>query len=384
LKLPPVRTAVPLRRGAGEAPGPLSRLFPGRAVELYDSGTAALAVALQDARRRHHSDRPEALVPAYGCPQLVSACLYAKVRPRIVDTAPGQWGYAPDSLRAALSPDTVAILAVNLLGVGDQAADLLPLARENGSCLIQDSAQHVPVGTPQDWCAEYVVLSFGRGKPINLLRGGALAVAGERPLPTDVPVMAGLRDRVREAFMGSRAAGLAFNAVTHPRVYGLAARLPGLRVGETRYHPLGQVARLPPAAWRQVGPGYEAYARVPQELAWSAVLPEWESLGIRMLTCLSASASPQAGRLRLALLADAVDLRDRCVEVLNRQGLGASIMYGAALDGLAAIPAEVREQGPFPNATSLADRLFTLPTHRFVSADSVRQVHDCLVRMLGR
>lgn len=370
---------MPLRRGpAAEASASLSKLFPGRTVHLYDSGTTALAIALLDARHRHRSTEPEAILPAYGCPQLVSACLYAKVRPRLVDTAPGRWGYAPEPLRAALSPNTVAIVAVNLLGAGDQAADLWPLARGNGSYLIQDSAQHLPAAVSADWRGDYVLLSFGRGKPLNLLRGGALAVSVQQPLLVDAPATRGLVDRLREAALASRAAALAFNFLTHPRVYGLAARLPGLALGETKFEPVERVAQLPFSAWGQVGPGYEAYLEEPWEILWRPVLPEWERLGIRALTCLTSSPPSQGRRLRLALLADDRRLRDRIVERLNRQGLGASIMYGASLEAITAIPAEVSSQGPFPNAACLAERLFTVPTHGAVTPEIVAHTHDCL------
>jgi hypothetical protein len=384
LRLAPVGTPVSLRRSAAPSGAGLAALLPGWTVGLYDSGTAALAVALQDARLRHPAQRPEAIVPAYGCPQLISACLYAQVRPRLVDTAPGEWGYAPEALRAALGPDTVAVLAVNLLGVGDQAAELLPLAHANGSRLIQDSAQHLPVNAPRSWCGDYVVLSFGRGKPLNLLRGGALAVRAGQVLQADAPELSGARERLKETLLGSRLAGVAFNVLTQPHVYAIAARLPGLRVGATRYDGVERITRLPAAMWRQVAPAYAGYTQAVRELVWSPVLHEWESLGLRILGCHGAVSAPTAGRLRLALLADSRELRDRVVTELDRRGFGVSTFYGAALHELISIPSVVSEQGPFPNAMALADRLLTLPTHRFVSDAVVRRAHESVLSVCSR
>jgi dTDP-4-amino-4,6-dideoxygalactose transaminase len=379
--LPPVRSTVPLRRSrAEEGLAALSSLFPGHSLYLYDSGTSALAAALQDARQHHPAKSPEVIVPAYGCPQLVSACLYAKVRPRVVDTAPGQWGFSSEKLRQALTPDTVAILAANLLGVGDQAAELLPIARANGSFLVQDSAQHVPAAAQSAWCADYIVLSFGRGKPLNLLRGGALAVPGRHAdsLLTQVPVLSGMRARLTEAAFASRMAALAFNLITHPRLYGLVTRVPGLGLGDTVYKAHERLVRLPTSAWRQVGPGFEKYRQEPWRFPWREVLPGWTRLGIEELTCSGTAPRVLDRRLRLALLARDRSLRDRLVETLNRSGLGASIMYGSAIDAIDAIPAQVRSQGPFPNAVDLAERLFTLPTHVAVTSDIVSQTHECL------
>src|SRR5262245_23054839 len=94
-KLTPVRRPVPLALAAAD-PAPLARLSGPLSLGLYGSGTEALAAALCEARRLARTPpgvRPEAVLPAYGCPDLVSACVFAGVHPRLVDNAPGRWGY---------------------------------------------------------------------------------------------------------------------------------------------------------------------------------------------------------------------------------------------------------------------------------------------------
>ena len=170
--LPPVRRPVPL--GSRRASESLDNFFVGHGVRVLGSGTQALALAIKDSAVRSRSSRPEVILPAYGCPNLIAASVHAGVRPRLVDIAKGQWGYDLDQLAAALSKDTVAIVAVNLLGVGDQADRLREIATPSAIPLIQDSAQHLPQDLPVSWRGEYIVFSFGRGKPLNLLRGGVL------------------------------------------------------------------------------------------------------------------------------------------------------------------------------------------------------------------
>jgi dTDP-4-amino-4,6-dideoxygalactose transaminase len=377
--IPPVRRPVPLHRGdPAEGRREFSSFFPGREVHLYDSGTTALALALQDARLRHGSIRPEAILPAYGCPQLVSACLHASVRPRLIDSPPGQWGYDPPQLLAALSPDTVAVVAVNLLGAGDQAQDLVPVVHGNGSLLIQDSAQYLPPRGAADWHGDYVVLSFGRGKPLNLLRGGALAVRADRPLLADASRATGARARIKEAALASRAAALAFNVSTHSKVFWLTSKLPGLGLSGTTYEAVHSVAAASSTMWGELGPAFETYSREHWESPWAGLLPEWEQLGIRSLTTLTTYPRQDARRLRWALLASDPQQREQIVATLNQNGLGASRMYVSILGQVSDIPAEVAAQGPFPNATWLADRLFTLPTHGSVTADIVARTDRCL------
>ena len=60
-------------------------------------------------------------------------------------------------------------------------AVLRPLADAAGAVLIEDSAQAFPRDGGGDfWQGDLVVLSFGRGKPVSLLGGGAVLYRDER------------------------------------------------------------------------------------------------------------------------------------------------------------------------------------------------------------
>src|SRR5215469_10953366 len=158
---------------------------------------------------------PEVVIPAYGCPDLVAACLNASLHPRLVDVAPSQWSYDLEALRSSLSNNTVAIVAINLLGLGDGSDELVRLCNERHIPLIQDSAQHLPRESI-DWPGDYVVLSFGRGKPLNLLHGGALiSRSGDGSSLATQPAHYTLRERL----LSSRSAAIAFNGLTRPLIY---------------------------------------------------------------------------------------------------------------------------------------------------------------------
>jgi hypothetical protein len=82
--------------------------------------------------------------------------------------------------------------------------------------------------------------------------------------------------------------------------------------------------------------------------------------------------------LRLPMLAGSRDARDRLVATFSAAGFGATAMYQRPLHEIAAIPEGVAKQGPFPNASRLAERLFTLPTHGHVTDNTVRAMDACL------
>jgi dTDP-4-amino-4,6-dideoxygalactose transaminase len=362
---------------------PLTTAFPGWGVQVCGSGTEALAIALIDARTRSPAQAPEVILPAYSCPDLVAASVYAGVRPRLVDTARAGWGYDLDSLRKSLSSDCVAVVAVNLLGTGDQSHELSEIATGRGIALIQDSAQHLPRRLPAQWVADYIVLSFGRGKPLNLLQGGALLHRPERTDSVAALTQSVAAGPLQQPLFG-RLAGAAFNVATHPSVYGLARRLMGGAIGITRYDPLETLRSAPPRQIVAVEHGLSSYESRPgYDMAiWSEALPAWESAGVTVLSCASETQSDGL-RLRLAMLAPDGRTRDAIVAVLDAGGWGVSTMYGTSMDRLEGIPPEVAAQGPFPNATDLAQRLFTLPTHSFVTARTVRAVQSALTPLLS-
>lgn len=372
--LPPVRRAVPLKRGNPAARASMERFFGNRRINLYASGTAALAQAIANCAARSTASDPEVIIPAYGCPDLVAACLHASVYPRLVDVSSSHWSYDLAALQSSLSPNTVAIVAVNLLGLGDGSAELIHLCRDKRIPLIQDSAQHLP-RKPIDWPGDYVVLSFGRGKPMNLLHGGALiAPDHDRHTLSVRPAHYSRKDRL----LATRMAALAFNFLTRPHVYRIFSALPGTGLGEVTYKPLTEAALLPEEAWKQVGIAFELYCRKPsyRRDVWAPAIEEWSALGITMLDCPGSPIPTEP--LRLALLAPDRTTRDLLVDRFNRNGLGASRFYGVKLPSVTGIPDVIKHQGPFPNANALAGRLFTLPTHPLVTVNTVKSVRECV------
>jgi dTDP-4-amino-4,6-dideoxygalactose transaminase len=355
----------------------MERFFGNRRVTLYASGTAALAHAIANCRARRRIGTPEVIIPAYGCPDLVAACEHASVYPRLVDTLPSQWSYDPVALHSALSANTIAILAVNLLGIGDGSAELSRLCRDKGIGLIQDSAQYLP-RQQADWPGDYVILSFGRGKPLNLLHGGALV--GPSTAPESI-ADSQARDTARHRLLDTRAAAIAFNFLTRPVPYRIISSLPQSGLGAVVYKPLGNSDPLPERNWSRVAHAFGLYRRAPsyRRDLWVSALEEWSDLGIVPLT--SPGAPPQAEPLRLALLAPDRATRDTIVTDCDRKGLGASRLYGTDLTRVSKIPEVVQRQGPFPNASALADRLFTLPTHTLVQADTVRKTRDVVMAL---
>ncbi len=143
---------------------------------LYSgSGTEALSLAVKAAiAMKARSERPEVIIPAYGCPDLVAAIVSQDAQPVLVDFAPDKPVLDEEGVRQALTQRTVAIIGVNFLGACARLKELSRICADNDLVLIEDSAQRFPPSSCSHGLADFVVLSFGRGKQINLMGGGAM------------------------------------------------------------------------------------------------------------------------------------------------------------------------------------------------------------------
>lgn len=367
--LPPAGDPVRIHPRA-EHPGFLAERWQPYRAYFFASGTAALAAAVVTAVHRGGQMRPEVVLPAYGCPALVAAVLHAGATPVYADLQPDRPWLSLDAVAQLLSPNTAAVVAVNLLGIPERVGALKALLAGRGVALIEDSAQAFATAIAPE--SDLVVLSFGRGKPVSLLGGGAVLVR-------DAELAAGLPTPTtpRESPLRLRAKAMAYNVLRRPACYWLPQMLP-LGLGETYYEPLPEIGGLAAVRQQALPAAVEAYfsCRPMAQERLSRTLRELETSRLVDLPAVCGAAGRRL--LRYPLLARNVRSRDELVEALNKKGLGASKMYGAVLPQVPAVP--VPAPAPLPAAQDFADRFFTLPVH-----EGVRERHlDAMRAVLRR
>lgn len=372
-KVRPVGSRIP---AAGKEPN--AGQFPwyqNYRAEFTASGTEALAMAISVAISRKQSvSSPEIIIPAYGCPDLVAAVVAAGGRPVLVDLIP-ETGFIDESrFHSAITSRTVAVVAAELLGIPERLDVLSKICRELGLFLIEDAAQCFPPASVQNAWADAVVLSFGRGKPINLMGGGALLVRNElfegaRQVIDRFPMMearAGLVWRVKRRI---------FHLLMARIPYLVLEKLPFFGIGDTKYSPCLAVYRLAlPESLLHSGID-EFRARPLVHPLYDRELKGLERLGWKKLG--DGSCSPEIPRIRYGLLAPTGRMRDQAHQALNNAGIGASCFYGQTLpdiDGLR----EICGTAHFPVAEDFASRLLTLPCHEDVRAEDVALVAQIL------
>ncbi|WP_286810680.1 MULTISPECIES: DegT/DnrJ/EryC1/StrS family aminotransferase [unclassified Marinobacter] len=376
-KLRPVGSPVPKPQVVDDLLMPWDEHY----TALYSgSGTEALSLGVKAAiAMKAGSDTPEVIIPAYGCPDLVAAIVAQDARPVLVDFAPDEPVMDEEGIRQALTERTVAIIAVNFLGACERLKELSRICSDNDLVLIEDSAQRFPPSSCSHGLADFVVLSFGRGKPINLMGGGALLF---RRTEQSVVQSACADCSVLEmrTNIGWHIKRLLFNALLSRYIYPLLERAPFLHVGETRFHPLEaiRVLELPSSL---LAAGVRAYfAREPLHLVYDRELSFLREAGWAFAGTID--AQDPTPRLRYALLAPNENLRNQVVTEMNENGIGANIFYGRTLPEIMdAASIRVGGSGRYPNASNFAKRLITLPTHEGVGLSDISTIISVFERL---
>ncbi|MDI9245582.1 aminotransferase class V-fold PLP-dependent enzyme [Marinobacter sp. CHS3-4] len=376
-KIRPVGNRVPLPDKSGKPALSWEGLYHTRFV---DSGTSALSLAIRIARDLKPSVRePEVLLPGYGCPDIIAAAHAQGVTPVLVDLVPESPWMDTTLVSSKLSDNTVAIVAVNFLGLASPMEELSDLARRSGSLLIEDSAQRMPPSSAQTAKADLLVLSFGRGKPVNLMGGGALLVSHA------------LEDQAQKSLsrfpVNSKRVTLKwalkrqiFNLLVSRICFGLLERIPLLRLGETRFKPLERITLERPIPGL-LASGLSRFETAPDyRCELGKKLKVLDRHGWIRLPETQNHIDPSNTRLlRYSLLAPDAATRDYSVRSLNQAGVGANSFYGDVLPAIPGVIGSLRGAERLECAKDFASRLITLPVHEDVTSADIEGMVQVLL-----
>jgi perosamine synthetase len=343
-------------------------------IQLTDSGTAALALAMLAAAPE--GTRPRVAMPAWACPDLMTAADSADAEVVLYDLDPATLAPAAASLADALTQRPTAVIVAHWFGLPVSLESVSAAVHAAGAILIEDAAQGVGGtigGRPLGSFGDFGVLSFGRGKGRTGGLGGAL-------LANDTSVASRLQHvlaRVAPARSGRRAlvALAAQWAVGRPWLYAIPSSIPSLKLGETVYHAAGPIRGMPEWAAAVVGALWtraadECAARRTMAARWSKVTADDNGTAVAFRE----GANSAAGWLRFPLLVnDATALRDHAA-----RRLGVMPGYEQLLADLPLAPGRLINSGPWPGAAELATRLRTLPTHSLLNSADVAAIVERL------
>ena len=350
----------------------------------------ALAAALRAACAAAKTREPLVALAAYGCPDLVAAIHYVGARPLYVDTAPDSLGMDLHGLRDALRTRSVAaIIGTDLFGLPERWSELEPIARQRGTPLIQDCAQSLQrrAGFAADLHGDAVVFSFGRGKPVCLLGGGAVLT---RQSATEAS-LDGFGNIAADAAAGGARwlapKALLYNFLLQPNAYAVLAHIMGSRLGRTRYEPLEAIRTLPPRVTSAIDAAVEAHWKDHVDRAaevLDAIRPLVQEFPGELALPFDDGALRGRTLLRLPLLVRREAVRSRWLAALRKQGIGATTMYGRTLVEIVDDTSAAEAAQRFPASARLAAQLVTLPVHARLRTRDIEAIRATLRATFAR
>ncbi|MDA8789387.1 DegT/DnrJ/EryC1/StrS family aminotransferase [Pseudomonadales bacterium] len=364
-RIPPVGDPITIKT-SNEVP-----IFPG-ALKTYflNSGTAALAAGLQIAQQHCQAKKPEVVIPAYCCPDLLSAILYNDMKPVLVDFIPDKPYMDLNGIEEALNENTVAVIAVNFLGIPERFREIKQLLQDMPTLLIEDSCQWFPESDEAFASHEgdLVVYSFGKGKPVCLLGGGALSIRKPACEKYKVADIIGEKNTSlsKSKALFNLTKYLLYNIAISPYAYWLVELTPFIKLGETRFHPLKSIETMNSNQLIFLKKNINAYQNRSLHLFSNKHLTK-NSIAPTHFIMLNDECPTYANQhlLRMPLLFKNTSTRERFIAAANDNGLGTSALYSEVLLGIQNIPDAALANQAFPYAENFSKSLLTMPTHSY-------------------
>jgi dTDP-4-amino-4,6-dideoxygalactose transaminase len=324
----------------------------GRLVRVFNSGTAALEVAL---RLAGIGPGDEVITTPLSWVATANVVLTVGARPVFVDIDPKTRNIDLARIEAAITPRTRAILPVDLAGLPVDRDRLYAIAQRHGLRVIEDAAQSFGAnwrGRPIGSFGDFVAFSFHANKNITTGEGGALV------LPD--PALAPLAERLR--LQGVVRHGDGEMSVD---VLGGKSNLTDIAAAIG----LGQLRHLARFTERRRELARRYFERIDQRLGLTLPVPDFEQSNWHMFQVLL-----PLSRMRLS--------RGEFIAAMKERGIGVGVHYPAIhLFGL--YRAQGWREGDFPVAERIGRSIVTLPLFPAMTEADVDRVCRALSEVMG-
>jgi len=378
----------------------IDRMYPRSLICLVSSGTAALTLALKSLA--DSSEKQEVLIPAYSCPSVASAVVRSGMKPVLCDIDPEGFGMRRQGIEALVNEKTAAVIGVHLFGIAQDVDALKELAHSRQIAFIEDACQAFGNVLPKAWglsdgknpyaadkkylggAGDIGVLSFGRGKPLNLMAGGAVVINNFK-----------YEDAVRRHYEslqlpGAVAGGLhhflelmVYSLFFHPRMYWIPDGLPWLRLGETVFDDTFTLKKAYP--WLT---GLASFIRPFSEkdrqyrLELSEIYRKHLEPVRSLFLFLPRQQDGKQVLLRFPLVFRNRLQRDCILAELKENGLGATRMYPVVLSQQQGLDVFLDREKIYPGAVRVSEGILTLPLHSFVSFRDAEKICRIVIKGL--
>ncbi len=308
----------------------LSAYLGGRPVRSFNSGTAALEVAL---RLCGIGAGDEVITTPLSWVATANVILNVGAKPVFVDVDPATRNIDPERLQAAITPATRAIIPVDLAGLPVDRDQLYAIARSSGLRVIEDAAQSMGAcwrGQRIGSFGDLICISFHANKNMTTGEGGCLVLADESQIPLAEKLRLQGVVRSPDGGMEVDVAGGKFNLTDIAAAIGL-----------------GQLRQLESFTARRRELARRYFERFDRTLGCGLPVANFTDSNWHMFQILL-----PLGRLRIS--------RGEFLERMRAREIGVGVHY-PAMHLFSLYRAMGYKQGDFPHAEKIGREIVTLP-----------------------
>jgi perosamine synthetase len=377
--LPPTAAPVPFRyllyallksiggeRSESHFRDEIKAYFQARHAFLLSSGKAALYLALVSLQQI--SNRREIIIPAYSSFCLASAAARSGLRIKLCDIDRQTLDFDLNALERLADHRTLCMIPVHNYGLACDMEAIRERVSGRGTYILEDAAQGAGAslrGNKLGIAGDLGILSFGRGKNFCALGGGAILTNNDTLASVVTQEVEKLSKPTRSSEAKLYVIGAALGLFLHPERYAIPSALPFLHLGANVFDPNFKTSRLPlisAAVGRRTlaDLDHENEIRIQNACFYRSSLISNPRLLIPTTTTTARSVY-----LRFPVFFKKKLDREKALHLLTKERLGASRSYPTTL---AQIPGFRNSLilCEIPNANWVAERILTLPTHRYV------------------
>jgi len=374
-----------------------------------NSGSSALVLALE--ALQDFSSRTQVILPAYTCPSVMAAVVYCGLQPVLCDMEPTSFQMDLGRMASIMNSETLAVIAVHLFGLPENIAELKALTCSQGVYLIEDAAQAFGNKVPFDNLSAGItypsplnskstdlterslgsfgdigIFSFGRGKPLTLMSGGAVLV-NNLELQESAQKLYYILPK-NSSFLHTFHYFInlfLYSILFKPNLYWIPQGIPWLRLGETIFTTEIKVKRMIPDVTKPAVSLLSNFSRVRNtRLELAKVYTEKLRCFENKFLLIPKIDSGDIALLRFPILFTNSEKRKQALNELKIKRLGATGMYPASLNKQSGASDYILNGESYPNAEIISQRIMTLPLHEEVKKKDMEQICKIIARILSQ
>ncbi len=355
----------------------------GGEVFLTNSGKAAIYLILK-AIRRIYPERNEVIVPAYTCWSVPSAVVRAGLRVRTIDIEKENLSISPKLLEGNINNKTLAVITTHLFGISGEIEEVEKICREKKIILVDDAAQALGASINGKLLGSFGdagVLSFGRGKNITTISGGAAIIRNKGIAKEAFTIYKREFPKVKPSNFKDNLRLTAYKFLSNRCLYWLPDKMPFLKIGETFFNPNFILSRLP---FNRCGIGIRMLNRLEEitsKRRAKADIYRDELDKLNGVAILSPPPNLKPAYLRFPLILTANKNRRYILKKGHR--LGISGMYPGTINSIGDRQDYfIDDTIPCPSAKIVAESLITLPTHHLIRKADIEKIVSFIKRTI--